>query len=169
MRSVATAIDPVDHSSPAASVAVHADFHADATGLPAGTGAYVLLIRLSDRLPLTLAGRSGVITLPPGNYLYCGSAHGPGGIKARVGRHMRPDKAIRWHVDRLTTGGTVAGAWVFPDGDECGLVTLLAGMPVPVPGFGSSDCGTCPSHLLSWPDGMPLPFSDPLVPASTHR
>jgi len=165
---MATAIDPVDRSGPTMPMAILADFHADATGLPAGTGAYVLLIRLSDRLPLTLAGRSGV-TLAPGNYLYCGSAHGPGGIKARVGRHMRPDKAIRWHVDQLTTGGTVAGAWVFPNGDECGLVAMLADMPVPVPGFGSTDCGTCPSHLLSWPTGMTLPFGAPGVPASAHR
>jgi Uri superfamily endonuclease len=132
-------------------------FHAEPTGLPHEPGAYVLLIHLSDSLPVKLGPRPEV-NLDPGHYLYCGSAHGAGGIKARVGRHMQKDKAIRWHVDRLTTKGTVVGAWVFPSGDECELVAMLAGMPVPIPGFGSSDCETCASHLLAWPPGMVLPF-----------
>ena len=136
---------------------IAADFHADATGIPKEVGAYVLLIYMADSLPVKLAGRPEV-TLAPGHYLYCGSAHGPGGIKARVGRHMQKGKAIRWHVDRLTTKGIVLGAWVFPGGDECQLVAMLAGMPVPIPGFGSSDCETCESHLLEWPPGAALPF-----------
>ena len=136
---------------------IAAEFHADVTGLPTVSGAYVLLIHLADSLPVKLAGRTEV-TLPPGCYLYCGSARGPGGIKARVGRHMQKDKAIRWHVDRLTTKGTVVGAWVFPSGDECELVAMLAGLPVPIPGFGSSDCETCASHLLGWQSGVGLPF-----------
>ncbi|CAA7626023.1 conserved hypothetical protein [Candidatus Terasakiella magnetica] len=134
-----------------------AAFHADVIGIPTESGAYVLLIQLSDSLPVKLAGRPE-ITLAPGHYLYCGSARGPGGIKARVGRHMQREKSIRWHVDRLTTKGTVLGVWVFPGGDECELVASLAGMPVPIPGFGSSDCATCASHLLEWPTGAALPF-----------
>ncbi|CUW40817.1 protein of unknown function [Magnetospirillum sp. XM-1] len=121
------------------------------------SGAYVLLIHLADSLPVNLVGRPEAI-LAPGHYLYCGSARGPGGIKARVGRHMQKDKSIRWHVDRLTVKGTALGAWVFPGRDECELVAMLAGMPVPIPGFGSSDCETCASHLLAWPTGTALPF-----------
>ncbi len=136
---------------------IAAEFHADGTGLPTAPGAYVLLIQLPDSLPVKLVGRPEV-TLSPGHYLYCGSASGPGGIKARVGRHMQKNKTIRWHVDRLTTSGMVLGAWVFPGGDECELVAMLAGLPVPIPGFGSSDCETCSSHLLAWPRGMVLPF-----------
>ncbi len=136
---------------------VAAVFHSEPTGLPHEAGAYVLLIQLSDSLPVKLAGRPEV-TLPQGHYLYCGSARGPGGIKARVCRHMQKEKTIRWHVDRLTTKGTVVGAWVFPGGDECELVAMLAELPVPIPGFGSSDCENCPSHLLAWPSGTPLPF-----------
>jgi Uri superfamily endonuclease len=136
---------------------IAADFHADASGLPAVPGAYVLLIQLADNLPVKLVGRPEVV-LAPGHYLYCGSARGPGGLKARVGRHMQKDKAMRWHVDRLTTMGMVLGAWAFPDGDECELVAMLAEMPVPIPGFGASDCETCASHLLEWPLGVALPF-----------
>jgi len=133
-----------------------AEFHADAAGLPREAGAYVLVVELANHVTVRLPGRPDVI-LPPGRYLYCGSARGPGGIKARVGRHMRRDKADRWHIDQLTTAGTVLGVWVFGGGDECDLVSELAGFPAPIPGFGSSDCRNCTSHLLAWPTGVALP------------
>jgi hypothetical protein len=50
------------------------------------------------------------------------TAKGPGGLAARLARHMRHGKAIRWHVDGLSEAGTVLGAWTFPGGDECDLV-----------------------------------------------
>lgn len=133
-------------------------FHRDASDIPATPGAYVLLVRLDRPALVRLPGRKDA-PLAAGRYLYCGSARGPGGMKARLARHMRSDKSVRWHIDQLTTIGTVAGAWIFPDGDECALVTSLSGLPVPLPGFGSSDCRTCRSHLLFWPDGLPAPAS----------
>lgn len=129
--------------------------HSTAQTLPNVGGAYVLWIDLETALPIALPKRPPV-TLPPGRYLYCGSAKGPGGIRARVGRHMRREKSIRWHVDHLTCHGVVRGAWVFPDGDECALVATLAHLPSPIPGFGSSDCPHCRSHLLAWPLGATL-------------
>ncbi|MCC2096485.1 MAG: GIY-YIG nuclease family protein [Hyphomicrobiales bacterium] len=134
---------------PAAFAAV--PFHKDAGALPAQGGAYVLLIDLAAPLAVELRGDRSV--LAAGRYLYCGSAYGPGGIRARVGRHMRRDKTIRWHVDRLTVAGCVVGVWVFPGGKECTLVRALADCPAPIPGFGSSDCRVCESHLLAWPPG----------------
>jgi histidyl-tRNA synthetase len=93
--------------------------------------------------------------LPAGAYLYCGSAKGPGGISARVERHLKRRKALRWHVDRLTVVGDIGGVIVAPDGDECELFDRLhaiAGCTVPVAGFGSSDCRRCPAHLLRMND-----------------
>lgn len=127
-------------------------FHDDPASLPAAPGAYVLLIALERAVTMRLSGRPEV-ALAPGYYLYCGSARGPGGLRARVGRHFRRDKTVRWHVDRLTgEAGRLVGAWTVPGGDECRLVAALSGLPVPAPGFGSSDCPTCASHLLAWPD-----------------
>jgi len=128
------------------------DFHATAETVPAVPGAYVLAVALD----CAAAG------LPPGRYLYCGSAKGPGGLKARLARHMRKGKAVRWHVDRIIEAGRVLGAWAFPGGDECALAQRLAGMgfPVPIPGFGSSDCRVCESHLLAWPEGEGLPWEE---------
>ena len=134
-------------------------FHGASESIPSTPGAYVLRIDLGAPLVVALPGR-GVVTFGAGRYLYCGSARGPGGLRARVARHMRRGKAVRWHVDRLTEAGRVVGAWVFPGGDECALVARLDGFPVPLAGFGGSDCAVCPSHLLAWPAGAPSPFEE---------
>jgi histidyl-tRNA synthetase len=105
------------------------------------------------------AGRAA-IDLPAGRYLYCGSAKGPGGLKARLSRHFRRGKSVRWHVDQLTERGSVIGSWIFPGGFECELVRRFSKLPIPIPGFGSSDCAKCRSHLLQWSNGKALPLLD---------
>lgn len=121
-----------------------------AAALPAGPGAYLLLLRLERDLALDIAtlGRAG---LQPGWYAYAGSARGPGGIRARVARHFRRDKLVHWHVDRLTGAAADLSAFAVPGGRECALVAALRARPgweTPLPGFGSSDCRACASHLL---------------------
>ncbi len=96
--------------------------------------------------------------LAPGLYLYCGSARGPGGLAARLARHMRREKRAHWHVDQLTCAGDVLGAWVFPGGDECAVNATLEKFPTPLEGFGSSDCRHCRSHLRFWASGLNLPM-----------
>ena len=125
--------------------------------LPSAVGAYLLTIDLPAAVPLRF-GRQPATVLPAGRYVYCGSAYGPGGLRARVGRHLRRDKPIRWHVDRLTAAGRVVEVLTVPDGDECDLFAAVSNVPnaaVPLPGFGSSDCRRCPAHLLR----VPLTFS----------
>lgn len=125
--------------------------------LPSAVGAYLLTIDLVATLPLRF-GRKPATALPAGRYVYCGSAYGPGGLRARVGRHLRRDKPIRWHVDRLTAAGRVIEVLTVLDGDECDLFAAVSdclGTAVPLPGFGSSDCRRCPAHLLR----VPLTFS----------
>ena len=122
--------------------------------IPGAPGAYILVVALTRPLTITIFGTTG--TLRAGHYLYCGSAYGPGGLRARIARHLRPSKPVRWHIDRLTTSGKVRGAWIFPDSDECALARSLAHLPVPIPGFGSSDCPNCRSHLFHWPRGLRL-------------
>lgn len=121
-------------------------------------GAYLLLVELSDPLALSLAGRPRV--LRPGVHAYCGSAHGPGGLAARLARHLRADKRPHWHVDRLTVAGRVAALYARPEGRECDLVKALLSLPgtaIPLPGFGSSDCRACPAHLVEVPADKELP------------
>lgn len=121
--------------------------------LPAGPGAYALLLRLKQPAETpTRAFPSAVLS--PGTYLYAGSAWGPGGIRARVLRHARRKKAQHWHVDRLTRVAELVDVLAFPGGHECGLVErarALPGTSVPIPGFGSSDCRSCAAHLIAIP------------------
>ena len=118
------------------------------------SGAYLLAIDLAREMTLDISTLSPLM-LPAGRYIYCGSAYGPGGIKARVARHLRQDKSLRWHVDRLTLGGRVSQVAALIGGSECTLMAGLCALPgvsVPVLNFGSSDCRTCPAHLAAVPN-----------------
>lgn len=122
-----------------------------ADALPAGPGAYVLIIDCAEPVPLDIATLAAT-DLPAGRYAYAGSARGPGGIRARVGRHLRADKKPHWHIDRLTARAKIVDVRAYPGGRECDLVTELLSRPgahAPVPGFGSSDCRDCVSHLVA--------------------
>ncbi len=134
------------------------EFCANADAAPSAPGAYILQINLTEPIMVMIAGPSPV-DLPAGDYLYCGSANGPGGLKSRLGRHMRQGKSVHWHIDQLTERGTVTGSWIVPNGRECDLVAMLAPMPMPIPGFGSSDCERCRSHLLRYPNIRPRPMA----------
>jgi len=132
--------------------------------LPAQPGAYWLMLRLETDTTLTV-GRLGAATFPAGWYVYTGSARGPGGIRARLGRHVRGGARPRWHIDALRKyAPPVAWGWTTaPDPAqpwECHWAHALAAMPaafVPLPGFGASDCRFhCPAHLIGFrsPDAL---------------
>jgi Uri superfamily endonuclease len=126
-----------------------ADLLRKAEDAPTVPGAYVLLIGLAAPVEVALSGKPKA-TLCAGHYLYCGSAKGSGGIRSRLARHMRAEKLVRWHVDRLTKAGAAIGAWTFPGGNECDLVRTLSHLSFPIRGFGSTDCRMCQGHLLRW-------------------
>ncbi len=126
--------------------------------VPSETGAYVLVIELPAPFALEVASLPRAV-LPVGRYAYCGSAYGPGGLKARIGRHRRAAKAVRWHVDRLTAAGRVVDAQAVPGGRACDPLARVLDVPgawVPGPGFGSSDCRACLAHLVALPDDFDL-------------
>ncbi len=122
----------------------------NARDLPADRGAYALVLRLAreTRLDISTLGRP---VLHPGLYLYAGSAWGSGGIRARVGRHMRQGKPRVWHVDHLTEVAEMDRTIAFPGGRECEIADFVAtrGARTPIPRFGASDCRRCEAHLLA--------------------
>ena len=122
-------------------------FCTTADRIPALPGAYLLLIELREVTFVKLPSKPS-LSLMPGRYIYAGSANGPGGLKARVSRHTRRAKRSRWHIDQPTENGDVLGAWIFPGGVEYDLVDMNSALPVPIVGFGSTDCQRCRSHLL---------------------
>jgi len=113
------------------------------------------VLELALAAPLALAvGRLGRVTLPAGLVRYYGSARGPGGLRARVARHLRRSgRRHHWHIDALTRRLRVTGVAVVVGGSEHALVEadLARGWIAVVPGFGSSDCRACPAHLLAQP------------------
>lgn len=124
--------------------------------LPTLPGTYALILRLDRSLTLT-AGRLAPAALRPGLYVYVGSARGPGGLRGRVGRHLRADKQAHWHIDALTALASVTRVWYVESAErrEClwaGALRTLPGVSAPVAGFGASDC-TCEAHLLMLPGG----------------
>lgn len=116
--------------------------------MPVRPGLYQLWMKL-PRAAEVVVGRLGSFELPPGLYVYTGSARG--GVDQRLRRHLRAEKRPHWHIDALLPHAAVVEARVVLEEGitECDLharVAGLAGARTPVPGFGSSDC-RCRSHL----------------------
>ncbi len=132
----------------------------DLEGVPSLPGAYVVVLRLPQARRLSV-GRLGTFLFPRGTYAYLGQAGRPGGLQARLRRHVLGPRTRRWHVDFLRTyAQPVAWGWRTGPGEpglplECQWSQALAGLPgvfVPAPGFGASDCPSgCPAHLLGLP------------------
>ncbi len=131
-------------------------------GLPALPGSYALWLTLASPLEIHY-GHSAGGAFPAGEYAYLGSAHGPGGLRARMGRHLRAAGRPHWHIDALRASALLHGFWYvtepgrLPVPLECLWSQALAALPaarLPAPGFGASDCRAgCPAHLVWLPPG----------------
>jgi Uri superfamily endonuclease len=125
--------------------------------LPAGRGSYALFLSLPEPVRLTV-GRLGAFDFPAGEYVYLGSANGPGGLRARLAHHARIAARPRWHLDYFRphaqiTGGLVAeGNPTAAPRLECTWSQQLLRLPAARPaalGFGSADCHSgCLAHLI---------------------
>lgn len=142
--------------------------------LPREPGTYAIVFEI-PALTILCVGSLGEFSLEPGSYIYVGSAHGPGGLRARVCRHLRHDKRIRWHVDTLaavlpvehviavTGRAPMECAWVH-------LLLELPGVTAPIAHFGSGDCRAgCPAHLLRLPPGWGRERLDTILQQETTR
>lgn len=120
--------------------------------LPAEPGVYALRLKLQNPCQVTFGHR--IATLPAGDYLYVGSARGPGGLRARLGRHLTGAGRPHWHIDALRGWAEIVGAYYCSAALplECHWTRSLLALPrvsAPAPGFGSSDCPSgCMAHLV---------------------
>ena len=124
--------------------------------LPVAHGAYVLHLSLTHSHAIAI-GRLGEQYLPAGYYFYVGSAHGAGGLRSRVERHLRSDGRPHWHIDYLHAVVQVQNA-LYTVTDiplECRWSQALQQLPqafIPVQRFGASDCRSgCGAHLIAVP------------------
>jgi Uri superfamily endonuclease len=113
-------------------------------------GTYALLVHVPYDLA-TSVGELGTLNFKAGYYAYIGSALG--GLEARVGRHLREEKRLHWHVDYLLARARAVDVVLARTRTrkECAVAKELAKHLASVRGFGSSDCG-CESHLFYSPD-----------------
>lgn len=97
-------------------------------------------------------GKLGTFSFKKGMYIYVGSAKR--NIQARVRRHEKVVKPLKWHFDYLRPFGEITKSITYENTNgECGLAEKLRkehGGGFPVKGFGSSDC-RCFSHLIYFP------------------
>lgn len=103
------------------------------------SGGYILLIQI-DRHTTINVGSLGLLSVEPGYYIYVGSAMK--GLTARLARHVRRQKTMRWHIDYLRK--ISVGIRTFPIRSptriELPLASDIGQIYKPCfPGFGSSD------------------------------
>jgi Uri superfamily endonuclease len=141
--------------------------------IPASGGTYALVMRCSFRRRVRI-GALGTVATEPGYYVYVGSAFGPGGLRARIARHVGVKKKKRWHIDYLRPFLRLEEVWysLAPRSLEHAWADRLLDIAyatssavVPLAKFGASDCG-CETHLVRLPF---RPRPDNVRPRGTWR
>jgi Uri superfamily endonuclease len=126
--------------------------------LPKQAGTYALVLRLNTQRELSV-GRLGRFDLFAGTYIYLGSALGPGGLRARLSRHLNGIGSPHWHIDYLRdfTSPLLVIYTLSDQRLECDWSQAMLGLAearIPAPGFGASDCRrACRAHLVAFPTG----------------
>ncbi len=111
-------------------------------------------MRSSSSAPIEI-GKLGLMTLRPGCYVYVGSAFGPGGLRARVLRHVAISGKRHWHIDYLRPYVDIVEVWWLAGRERREVqwvegVFSLRGAHCQMLRFGASD-SDCESHLLWFP------------------
>lgn len=127
--------------------------------LPEAKGTYVLIARLFRRTRLEV-GSLGTFDIAPGFYTYVGSAFGPGGLRARVGHHLKSTAKPHWHIDYLLQAATLIEVWITTadrrlEPQWADLLEAAPGFRVPIPRFGSSDYHRSRSSHLFYSERRP--------------
>ena len=114
-------------------------------------GTYALILKVNAPFEISV-GKLGSLSGEKGFYIYCGSAFGPGGVKARTTHHAGQSQRPHWHIDYLRPIAMISEIWYSYDPvkrEHDWTNALLDDQQISLPfiGFGSSDC-SCRSHLL---------------------
>ena len=127
--------------------------------MTAQPGTYALVLACHQTGSVRI-GQLGTLELQQGFYVYVGSAHGPGGVAARIEHHRRIATRTHWHMDYLRPACDLIGIWFSTDTAShehawADAVARLPGATVPMPGFGASDCA-CDTHLFWFTQPPPV-------------
>lgn len=119
-------------------------------------GTYALILHLSRAQTIRIGAR-GEFKFPRGHYLYIGSAMN--GLTARLARHLRSEKKLRWHIDYFLQHAQVKEVWTHQGDERIECVWARAALAMPyarviAPRFGASDCD-CATHLVYFAKRLP--------------
>jgi Uri superfamily endonuclease len=119
--------------------------------MQAQPGTYALIMACDSDQRVEI-GKLGLLCVRPGFYVYIGSAFGPGGLKARIGRHANISRRPHWHIDYLRPLLYLRKVCYSYNSEKqehrwAGALYRFKGASIPLDGFGASDC-RCPSHLF---------------------
>ncbi len=119
--------------------------------LPAAPGSYALQMVLPAPARLKI-GALGEFDFPAGEYLYTGNAFGPGGLRARISRHLESGRKSHWHIDYLLPRVHIRRVYFVCASPplECAWSQALAGMPH----------GRCPGPQV-WRKRLPVRLQSP--------
>lgn len=110
-------------------------------------GIYSLVIKAKQPVKIYV-GSLGKIRFYKGYYIYVGSALN--NLEARIARHMKRGKKLKWHIDYLLASPKIEIEWIVTKPTrrrlECLVNKKIQRFATAVKGFGSSDC-KCGSHL----------------------
>jgi len=109
-------------------------------------GVYVLITELDKDREIQI-GKLVSIEFKSGFYVYVGSALNS--IEGRIGRHIRNEKKLKWHIDYLLKRARILSI-IYAESKgryECVIAKELSERFPHIHGFGSTDC-KCKSHLF---------------------
>lgn len=109
-------------------------------------GIYSLIICLNKPVEIEV-GSLGKRKFDKGYYVYVGSAQNS--LEARIERHKRKNKKLRWHIDYLLQKGRIKDVVTIETSEklECRINERICKSAFSyIPKFGCSDC-SCKSHL----------------------
>jgi Uri superfamily endonuclease len=116
-------------------------------------GTYVLILFLEQDKEIVVGRRrtSSSILFRAGYYAYVGSAHGPGGLRSRISRHLIKDKKSIWHIDYLRKEAVPVEVWVnVHEGRQekiwADALIVMKGSH-PIENFGNTDDRKSRTHL----------------------
>jgi sugar fermentation stimulation protein A len=111
------------------------------------SGIYIAILHLPKTAKITV-GKLSTFNFRKGFYFYVESAQR--NLSARLERHARKKKPLRWYIDYLSIKTEMLGAITIPGTRdlECQLAKKLSYIfELAVPGVGASDC-RCGGHLF---------------------
>lgn len=125
-------------------------------------GVYALIMHMIYERTIQI-GKMGTFTFEPGWYIYIGSAHGPGGLKARTDRHRQDGerKRKKWNVDYVRPFAPISEIWFshaarYREHNWAWTAMRMFGATIPVAKFGANDCyPRCRAHFFRF-DSRPF-------------